>query len=137
VVFVGFKEAIRKLSSSDLTSFHKTYELKASIVGKVTTERLLEKEELVGKLNDESRQLKRDLNKSQASGLNLEKQIVELTKSLKKCQDEKLLVETTLRDSKKDLEKLNKAREDDLTMSENLRKKSKLNMHLKHEALIA
>jgi chromosome segregation ATPase len=64
------------------------------------------------------------LNKAQASGLSLEKQITELKESLKKCQDKKVLVETTLHDSKKDLEKLNKACEDDLKMIENLRKEA-------------
>jgi predicted RNase H-like nuclease (RuvC/YqgF family) len=124
VVFAGFEETFRKLSSSDLASFRKTYDLKASIVGKVTSKRLVNKEELVGKLTDESRKLKHDLNKAQASGLSLEKQITELKESLKKCQDKKVLVETTLRDSKKDLEKLNKACEDDLKMIENLRKEA-------------
>jgi hypothetical protein len=39
---------------------------------------------------------------------------------LKKCQEEKNLAEAALRDSKKDHEKLNKIREDDLKMTENL-----------------
>jgi chromosome segregation ATPase len=62
------------------------------------------------------------LNKVQASNLDLDKQIVELANSLKKCQDEKQLVEAALHDSKKHHEKLNKTREVDLKMIENLRK---------------
>jgi hypothetical protein len=46
--FVVFEENARKLSSSGLASFKKTYDLKASSVGKVVSERLLEKEELIG-----------------------------------------------------------------------------------------
>jgi hypothetical protein len=72
LVFAGFEENVRKLSSSDLSKFSNIYDLKASIVGKVISERLLEKEELVRKLIDESRKLKRDLNKARASSLDLE-----------------------------------------------------------------
>jgi predicted nucleic acid-binding Zn-ribbon protein len=110
------------LSFLDLCSFKKTYDLKASIVGKVVSERLLEKEELVEKLTCESKKLKRELNKAQASGLDLEKGIVELVDSLKKCQNEKSLAEAALHDSRKDLERFNKTHEDDLKLIENLRK---------------
>jgi hypothetical protein len=44
-----------------------------TIVGKVDSERLLKKVELVENLTDESKKLKRELNKAQASGLDLEK----------------------------------------------------------------
>jgi DUF1680 family protein len=67
------------------------------------------------------------LNKAQASSLDLEQRIAELVDSLKKCQDEKGLAETALLDSKKDLEKLKKAREDDLKIIENLRKEADKN----------
>jgi hypothetical protein len=46
---------------------------------------------------------------------------------LKKCQDEKGLAEVSLRDSQKDLEKLNKTCEDDLKLIENLRKEARKN----------
>jgi chromosome segregation ATPase len=101
--------------------------LKASIVGKVVSEWLLEKEELIGNLTDESRKLKRDLNKARASGLDIEKRITELVDSLKKCQDKKGPAKAALRDSKKDLEKLNKAHENDLKVIENLRKEADKN----------
>jgi hypothetical protein len=44
---------VRKLSSSNLSKFSHIYDLKTSIVGKVVSERLLDKEELVRKLTDE------------------------------------------------------------------------------------
>jgi chromosome segregation ATPase len=44
----------------------------------------------------------------------------ELVDSLKKCQEEKKLAEDALRNSKKDHEKLNKTRDDDLKLIENL-----------------
>jgi predicted RNase H-like nuclease (RuvC/YqgF family) len=121
------EENARKLSSSELASFQKTYDLKASIVGKVVSKRLLEKDEVIKKISGESKKLRRELNKAQASGIELEQRISELADSLKKCQDEKRLAEAALHDSKKDLEKLNKTHEDDLKMIENLRKDSDRN----------
>jgi hypothetical protein len=84
LVFAGFEENVQKLSSADLTSFRHTYDLKASIVGKVVSERLLEKEGLVDKLTGESQKLKRELNKAQASSLDLEQRNTELVDSLNK-----------------------------------------------------
>jgi DNA repair exonuclease SbcCD ATPase subunit len=126
MIFAGFEEVVRKLSSSELASFHKTYDLKASIIGKVTVERLLEKDDVVKKLSRESK-LKRELNKAQASSIDLEQRFSELADSLKKCQDEKRLAEAALEDSKKDLEKLDKTHEDDLRMIKNLHKDSDKN----------
>jgi chromosome segregation ATPase len=88
----------------------------------VVSERLLEKDEVIKKISCESKKLRRELNKAQASGIELEQRISELAKSLKKCQGEKKLVEASLDDSKKDLEKLNKTHECDLKMIDNLRK---------------
>jgi predicted nucleic acid-binding Zn-ribbon protein len=88
--------------------------------GKVVSERLLEKDEAIKKLSGESKKLKHELNKAQASGVELEQWISELVDSLKKCQDEKRLVEAALRDSKKDLQKLNKTHEDDRKSSQGL-----------------
>jgi chromosome segregation ATPase len=88
----------------------------------VVSERLLEKDEVIKKISYESKKLRRELNKAQASGIELEQWISELAKSLKKCQGEKKLVDASLDDSKKDLEKLNKTHECDLKMIDNLRK---------------
>jgi predicted nucleic acid-binding Zn-ribbon protein len=90
------------------------------LCGKVVSERLLEKDEAIKKLSGESKKLKHELNKAQASGVELEQWISELVDSLKKCQDEKRLVEAALRDSKKDLQKLNKTHEDDRKSSQGL-----------------
>jgi hypothetical protein len=69
--FAVFEENARKLSSSDLASFKKTYDLKTSIVGKVVSKRLLKKEELIGKLSSDSKKLKCELNKAQVSSIEL------------------------------------------------------------------
>jgi predicted RNase H-like nuclease (RuvC/YqgF family) len=84
----------------------------------VVSERLLEKDEVIKKLFGESKKLSRELNKAQASGIELEQWISQLADSLKKCQDEKRLAEAALYDSKKDIEKLNKTHEDDRKMIE-------------------
>jgi hypothetical protein len=118
MIFAGFEETVRKLLSSELASFRKTYDLKASIVGKITTERLLEKDEVIKKLSGESKKLMREFNLAQVSSIELEQQIANLANPLKKCQDKKRITETTLQDSKKDLEKL-KTHEDDLNLIEN------------------
>jgi uncharacterized protein YeeX (DUF496 family) len=125
--FAVFEENARKLSSSELANFKKTYDLKASLVGKVVSERLLEKEELIGKLFGESNKLKRELNKALVSSVDLEQRISELTDSLKRCQDEKRPAKAALQDSKNDLVKLDKTHEDVLKMIENLRKDSDKN----------
>jgi predicted RNase H-like nuclease (RuvC/YqgF family) len=85
-VFAVFEENTRKLSSSKLASFQKTYDLKASIVGKVISERLLENDETINKLSGDSEKLKRDLDKAQSSSIELEQRISELIDSLNKCR---------------------------------------------------
>jgi hypothetical protein len=62
MIFAGFEEFVRKLSSSELASFRKTYDLKASIVGNVIAEHLQEKDEVIKKLSSESKKLKREFN---------------------------------------------------------------------------
>jgi chromosome segregation ATPase len=103
--------------------------LKALLLGKVASERLVEQEEVAKKLSNESRKLKRDFNLAQAANLDLEKKVVELAEALKRCQDEKRVVEDekkvvqgALKKSKKDLEKLQNTHEEDLKLIENLRK---------------
>jgi chromosome segregation ATPase len=122
MIFAGFEEAVRKLSSSELASFRKTYDLKASIIRRVTTERLQEKDETIKKLSSESKKLRREFNLAQAASIDLEKQIADLADTLKKCQDEKKIAKDAFESSKKDLEKLKKTHEDDLKLIENLRK---------------
>jgi hypothetical protein len=55
--------------------------------------------------------------------MELEKKVAELAKALKISHDEKKVAEATLEQSKKELEKVQKAHEDDLSLIENLRVK--------------
>jgi predicted nucleic acid-binding Zn-ribbon protein len=73
-------------------------------------------------LSQESRKLKRNFDLAQAANLDLEKKVAELAEALKRCQDDKKIVEEALGLSKKDLEKLQKTHDDDLRLIENLRK---------------
>jgi chromosome segregation ATPase len=80
-------------------------------------------------LSKESKKLKRDFNLAQVAILDLEKKVAELALALKKCQDEKKIVEDekkvteeALEDSKKDLKMLQKAHDEDLKLIKNLRK---------------
>jgi DNA repair exonuclease SbcCD ATPase subunit len=98
--------------------------LKASIVGKITTERLQEKDEVIKKLSSESKKLKCEFNLAQVANIDLEKKIADLADALKKCQDEKEITEDALEGSQKEVEKLKKTCEDDLKMIENLRQDS-------------
>jgi seryl-tRNA synthetase len=82
--------------------------LKALLLRKVASERLVEQEEAAKKLSKESKKLKRDFNLAQVAILDLEKKVAELALALKKCQDEKKIVEDekkvteeALEDSKK------------------------------------
>jgi Rad3-related DNA helicase len=94
-----------------------------------TSERLIEQEKATDKLSKESRKLKRNFDLAQAANLDLEKKVAELAETLKRCQDDKKIAEDgkkiteeALDQSKKDLEKLQKTRDDDLRLIENLRK---------------
>jgi hypothetical protein len=102
---------------------------KASLLGKIVSERLVEQEEVTKKLSKESRKLKCDFNLAQAANLDLEKKVAELAEALKRCQDEKKIAEDgkriaeeALESSKRYLKKLQKTHDDDLRLIENLRK---------------
>jgi hypothetical protein len=60
---------------SELNSYRKTYDLKASIFGKITPERLQEKDEVIKKLSSESKKLRRDFNLAQVASIDLEKRL--------------------------------------------------------------
>jgi predicted transcriptional regulator len=97
--------------------------LKASLLGKIASQRLVEQEEINKKLSEESKKLNRDFNLSRAVNVDLEKKVAELADALKRCQDKKKVAEEALASSRKDLEKLQKTHDDDLKLIENLRKK--------------
>jgi septal ring factor EnvC (AmiA/AmiB activator) len=113
---LAFEESLWKLPASELSKFNVVLSLKTVVVGRLVSE------QLVAKLSDESRDLKRDLENTQTSNLDLYKQIKELKESLKKSHEEKKLVDVALRNLKKDHDKLAKAHDNDLKMIQNLRK---------------
>jgi DNA repair exonuclease SbcCD ATPase subunit len=111
-----------------LRKYQKSYALKASLLEKVASKRLVEQEEATKKLPKESRKLMCDFNLAHATNLDLEKKVTELADALKKFQDEKKIIEDekkvteeALENSKKDLEKLQKTHDEDLRLIENLR----------------
>jgi chromosome segregation ATPase len=71
-------------------------------------------------ISQESKELKRSFSLAQSTNLDLEKKVAELAEALKVCQDEKKVAEAALELSKKELEKVQKTHEDDLSLIENL-----------------
>jgi predicted nuclease with TOPRIM domain len=127
--FPNFEALLRTYPASKIEEYQKAYALKASLLGKIASERLVEQEEATKKLSKESGKLKRDFNRAQAANLDLGKKVAELADALKRCQDEKKITEDgkrvaeeSLESSKKDLEKLQKTHDEDLRLIENLRK---------------
>jgi thiamine pyrophosphate-dependent acetolactate synthase large subunit-like protein len=89
---------------------------------KVAAERLIDQDKLNKQLSQESKELKRNFALAQSANLDLEKKVAELAEALKRCQDEKKVADEALEQSKKDLEKLQKTHDDNLSLIENLRK---------------
>jgi chromosome segregation ATPase len=92
------------------------------MLGKVSIERLVDQEKANKQLSQESKKLKRNFALAQFANLDLKKKVAELAEALKLCQDEKKIAGEALEQSKKELEKLQKTHEDDLSLIENLRK---------------
>jgi hypothetical protein len=92
------------------------------MLGKVAAEQLIDQEKLNKQLSQESKELKRNFALAQSAYLDLEKKVDELAEALKHCQDEKKIADEALKQSKKDLEKLQKTHDNDLSLIENLRK---------------
>jgi chromosome segregation ATPase len=127
--FSKFEDLLRSYPASKIVNYQKDYTLKASMLGRVTSERLIEQEKAIDKLSKESKKLKRNFDPAQAANLDLEKKVAQLAEALKQCQDDKKIAddgkrvaEEELEQSKKDLEKLQKTHDDDLRLIENLRK---------------
>jgi predicted nucleic acid-binding Zn-ribbon protein len=53
----------------------------------------VEQEKINDKLSEESKKLNRDFNLSRAANVDLEKKVAELAEALKRCQDEKKVIE--------------------------------------------
>jgi predicted nucleic acid-binding Zn-ribbon protein len=83
---------------------------------------LLIKRRQTSNFSQESKELQRNFALAQSTNLDLEKKVAELAEALKVCQDEKKIAGEALEQSKKELEKLQKTHEDDLSLIENLRK---------------
>jgi hypothetical protein len=91
--FPNFEALLRTYPASRIEEYLRAYSLKASLLGKIASQRLVEQEEATKKLFEESKKLKRDFNLAQAANVDLEKNVAELADALKKCQDEKKIVE--------------------------------------------
>jgi chromosome segregation ATPase len=91
------------------------------MLGKVVVEWLVDQEKTNKQLSQESKELKCNFALAQSANLDLEKKVAELAEALKVCQDEKKVAGEALKQSKKELEKLQKTHEDDLSLIENLR----------------
>jgi type IV secretory pathway VirJ component len=93
------------------------------MLGKVAIERLAEQEKVNEQLSQKSMELERNFALAQSTNMELEKKVAELAEALKTSHDEKKIAEATLEQSKKELEKVRKSHEDDLSVIENLREK--------------
>jgi chromosome segregation ATPase len=120
--FSEFEDLLRSYPAYKFAEYRRDYAAKASISGRIAYKCLIEQEKINKKLLEDSQKLSRDFKLSQAMNLDLEKKVAELAVALKKCQDEKKVVEEALDRSKRDLEKLQKTHDDDLWLIENLRK---------------
>jgi myosin heavy subunit len=92
------------------------------MLGEVSAERLIDQEKVNKQLSQESKELKRNFTLAQSVNLDLEKKVAELAEALKHCQDEKKVSYEALEQSQRELEKLQKIHDDDLSLIENLRK---------------
>jgi hypothetical protein len=127
--FSDFEALLRTYPASMIEKYQRAYSLKASVLGKISSQHLVEQEEITKKLSEESKKLKRDFNLAQAANVDLEKKVTELADALKKCQDEKKvtedgkkIAEEVVGNSKKELGKLQKTHDEDLKLIENLHK---------------
>jgi septal ring factor EnvC (AmiA/AmiB activator) len=125
--FPDFEALLRTYPASRIEEYQRAYSLKASLLRKIASQRLVEQEEATKKLSEESMKPKRDFNLAQAVNVDLEKKVTELADALKRCQDEKKITENgkrvaeeTLENSRKELEKLQKTHDDDLKLIKNL-----------------
>jgi small-conductance mechanosensitive channel len=93
------------------------------MLGKVAIERLAEQEKVNEQLSQKSKELERNFALAQSTNMELEKKVAELAEALKISHDEKKVADATLEQSRKELEKVRKSHEDDLSVIENLREK--------------
>jgi chromosome segregation ATPase len=118
--FSEFKDLLRSYHLSNLAKHQEDYAHKSSMLGRVAAERLIEQEKVNTQLSQETKELKRNFSLAQAANIDLEKKVAELAEALKQCQDSKRIAEEALEQSNRDLEKLQKTHDDDLSLIENL-----------------
>jgi hypothetical protein len=121
--FSEFKDLLHSYSPSKLARFQEDYALKHSMLGKLVVERLAEQEKANKQLSQKSKELERSFILAQSKNIELEGKVTELADALKISQDEKKVAGAALEQSKKELERVQKAHEDDLSLTENLREK--------------
>jgi septal ring factor EnvC (AmiA/AmiB activator) len=92
------------------------------MLGKVAIERLDEQEKINEQLSQKSKELERNFALARSANMELEKKVAELAEALKTSHDEKKVAEAALEQSKKELEKVRKSHEDDLSVIESFRK---------------
>jgi myosin heavy subunit len=117
-----FEDLLRSLPASEFATQRRDFTAKASISGRIACECLIAQEKANKKLLEDHQKLNRNFKLSRAANSDLEKKVSELADALKKCQDEKKIVEEAAENSRKELERLQKTHDDDLRMIENLRK---------------
>jgi Rad3-related DNA helicase len=106
------------------------------MLGKVVIERLVEQEKMNKQLSQKSKELKRSFALAQSVNVELEKKVAELAEALKASQDAKGLAESALEQFKKELEKVQKSHEDDLSVIENLQEKHERAMKIAEDLRI-
>jgi hypothetical protein len=120
--FSEFEDLLRSLPASEFAAQWRDFATKASISGRIACERLIAQEKANKKLLEDHQKLNHNFKLSRAANSDLEKKVPELADALKKCQDEKKIVEEAAENSRKELERLRKIHDNDLRMIENLRK---------------
>jgi hypothetical protein len=98
-----FEDLLRSIPASKLAVQCKDFAVKASISGRIACERLIEQEKANKKLVEDHQKLSRNFKLSRAANSDLEKKVSELAEALKKCQDEKKIVEEPAENSRKGL----------------------------------
>jgi hypothetical protein len=101
--FSEFEDLLRSYPASKFTEYRKNYTAKASICGRIACECLIEEEKINKRLLEDSQKLSRNFKLSRAVNSDLERKVDELAVALKKCQDEKKVVEEAAENSRKDL----------------------------------
>jgi hypothetical protein len=80
-----FEKLLQKYPADKIEKYQRDYSLKASRLGKVASQRLVDQEKINKKLLDDSKKLSHGFKLSRAANSNLEKKVSERAEALKKC----------------------------------------------------